>query len=886
MRIGEIQVMQGPNIYNHKPVLLMKLYLEELTEKESYEVPGFIERLQSLLPGVHDHHCAMGRPGGFIERLYGGTYFAHIVEHVALELTGLAGIPAYYGKTLYANAPGHYDVVVEYKAEQATRLLLRAAVELVEALVHGQPFPIEALIEEARRTAAETELGPSTRAIVEAASRRNIPWMRLNKGSLVQLGYGQNRKFIQATISDNTKCIAVDLVSDKALTKSLLEQASVPVPRGRIVQNESDAVDFLSGTKGPIVIKPQDANQGKGVSLNLVTPAEVRHAFQIASKYSASVMAEEMLQGKNYRMLVVNGKLTAASERVPAHVKGDGLHSILELIEISNLDPRRGDDHEKPLTRITVDPIIIRYITKCGWSLKSVPAAGEVVYLRESANLSTGGIAKDVTNQVHPDVAALCRRVARIIGLDICGIDLIVQDISQPPTEDTCTVIEVNAAPGIRMHHYPCEGESRDVGNAIVDMLYPPGTSARIPIISITGTNGKTTTTRMIAHVLSGTAKTVGMTTTEGIYIDGVRVADGDTTGPRSARTVLCDPSVEIAVLETARGGIVRSGLGYDWSDMAIITNIQPDHIGQDGIEQMEDLLHIKSLLAERVLEGGTLILNADDEYLAALSDEPRIRKVKKQIVYFSLYVNHPLIKRHLAVGGTAYFVKNGWIIEATGCLERKVVQTASIPITFGGTASFHVANTMAAIAACRAYGLSVESIAASVLSFRSDWHNPGRTNLYQVAGGYVMVDYGHNPDSFAAVCQMASLWKGRKVTGVIGVPGDRDNSIVEQAGRVAARGFHRLIIKEDQDLRGRIRGEIANLLQQAALAEVPERECIVELHEPSALHRAILEIEQDEIICVFYEKLDPILEVLKQCDAVSVATIEGLLPALKVAEV
>lgn len=886
MRIGGIQAMRGPNIFNHKPVLLMKLYLEELTEKESYEVPGFIDRLQSLLPGVHDHHCAMGRPGGFIERLYGGTYFAHIVEHVALELTELAGIPAYYGKTLYANARGLYDVVVEYKAEQATRYLLQRAVELVQTLVHGEPFPLERVIAEAKRIAAETELGPSTRAIVEAASRRNIPWFRLNNGSLVQLGYGKNRKFIQATISDHTKCIAVDIVSDKILTKSLLQQASIRVPQGRSVQTEADAMEFLSEMNGPIVVKPQDANQGKGVSLNLATAAEVRHAFQIASDYSAAVMAEEMLWGKNYRVLVVNGKLAAASERIPAHVEGDGQHSIVELIEMANMDPRRGDEHEKPLTRIVVDPIMIRHITKCGWSLNSIPAAGEIVYLRESANLSTGGIAKDVTDLVHPEVAALCQRVARIIGLDICGIDLIADDISRPPTDDTCAVIEVNAAPGIRMHHYPSEGTARDVGEAIVNMLYPPGTSARIPIIAITGTNGKTTTTRMIAHVLGRTGKAVGMTTTEGIFINGQRVAEGDTTGPRSARTVLCDPSVEVAVLETARGGIVRSGLGYDWSDVAVMTNIQPDHIGQDGIEQMEDLLHIKSLLAERVLEGGTLVLNADDEHLAALAEEPRIRKVKKRIMYFSLYVNHPLIKRHLAIGGTAYFVKNGWIVEATGSLERRIVQTASIPITFGGTASFHVANTMAAIAACRASGVSVDAVAASVLEFRSDWHNPGRTNLYRVADGYVMVDYGHNPDSFSAVCEMAARWKGRKVTGVIGVPGDRDNSVVDQAGRVAARGFHRLIIKEDQDLRGRMRGEIASLLLQAALAEVPERECVVELHEPSALRRAICEIEQDEIVVVFYEKLAPILEVLQQCNAVPVAGIDGLLPELKIAKV
>lgn len=887
MKIGEIRALPGPNIYNHKPVLLMKLYLEELTEKESYEIPGFIDRLLSLLPGVHDHHCAKGRPGGFIERLYGGTYFGHIVEHVALELTELAGIPAFYGKTLYAGGPGIYDVVVEFKAEQGTRYLLKTAVQLVDALVQGRPFPLEAHLEEAKRIVAVTELGPSTRAILDAADRRGIPWFRLNDRSLVQLGYGKNRKFLQATISDGTRAIAVDIASDKALTKSLLEQASIPVPRGKIVGTPEEAVAFLEDIGVPVVVKPLNGCQGKGVSLNLSTPAEVSHAFRIAREYSPDVLVEEFLNGNNYRVLVVNGNVVAASERIPACVVGDGKHSISELIEMENRNPLRGDHHEKPLTRIAIDPILVAYLRKNGRGLDDVLHRGETVFLRESANLSTGGTAKDVTANLHPDVARLCERTARVIGLDICGIDLVLRNISEPLRPGEGGVIEVNAAPGIRMHHFPSEGPARDVGEAIVDMLYPAGTPARIPIVAVTGTNGKTTVTRMIGHILAAADKTVGMTTTDGIFIGGQCIMKGDTTGPLSARTVLSDPAVEIAVLETARGGIVRSGLAYDWSDVAVITNIQPDHIGQDGIEQLEDLVHVKSLLAERVREGGTLVLNADDDRLAGLPELPRVHKAKKHIVYFSLYANHPLVKRHLAVGGTAYFLKNGWIVEAKGQTEQRIVRASDIPVTMGGTADFHTANAMAAIAACRAYGMGRERIASAIVEFRSDWHNPGRTNLYQIpGGGYVMVDYGHNPDSFEAIGRMISLWKGRKAAGIIGVPGDRDNSVVIQAGRVAARVFHRLIIKEDKDLRGRMRGEIADLLYRSVKEEIPGRECRIVLNECEAVEKAVQELKSGDVLVVFYEKFEPVMDVLKRYGAVSVSSFEEGVPQLSVAKI
>jgi cyanophycin synthetase len=886
MRIDKIRTIAGPNIYTYKPILIARLFLEELTEVASTEIPGFTDRLLVTLPGIHEHRCSRGRPGGFVERLREGTYFAHIVEHVALELTEHAGIPSYFGRARYADEPGCYNVVIEYKAEQGARFLLNVAVELVNALVAGDPYPLEEKIKEAKRIVGQTELGPSTRAIVDAAAWRGIPWFRIGTdGSLVQLGYGKNRRQIQAAVCDRTRAIAMEVAGDKELTKTILEQVSIPVPRGILTKTWDEAVDALERIGPPVVVKPLDGRQGQGVSLNLTTPEEVAHAFHLASEFSDYVLVEELFEGRNYRVLVVDRRVVAASERKAAHVVGDGSHTIMELIEITNRDPARGEGHEKPLTQIVVDEIVQSYLVKNGLTLEHIPHASEVVYLRDGINLSTGGTAVDVTDIVHPSVAQMCVRAARVIGMDVCGVDLVLRDISEPLTKGCGGVIELNASPGLRMHLYPSEGQPRDVGGAIVDMMYPPGTSARIPIISVTGTNGKTTVTRMIGHVLSENAQTVGMTTTDGIYIAGERIVEGDTTGPHSARTVLADPDVEVAVLETARGGIARRGLGYDWSDISVLTNIQPDHIGQDGIETVEDILHIKSLVAERVREGGTLILNADDEHLARLMENPRVSRLDKRVIYFSLHENHLLIKKHLAARGRAYYLKDGWIVESDGQDEHLIVHISEIPATLGGVAEFNVANSMAAAAACRAQGLTREQIAASLMTFRNDSQNPGRNNLYSVGDGYVMLDYGHNADAFKAVSRMASLWEGRRVTGIIGIPGDRDDSLIVEGGRVAAHGFHRLIIKEDKDSRGRNVGEAAGLLYQAVKNEVPERECQIVLDECDALRMEIERISSGEILVVFYDQLQPVLQVLRQYRGTPVSTVGAQPPHVSVAK-
>jgi cyanophycin synthetase len=885
MRVESIRTLAGPNVHTHRPALVMTLDLEDLAGRESRELEGFNERLLNLLPGLRAHHCSRGYEGGFLERLREGTYFGHVVEHAALELMNLAGVGVMHGRTRETERKGVYHVVVEYKAEQATRYLLSEAVALVEAVVRGEPFPACERVSEARRVAARTELGPSTRAIVEAAERRRIPWMRLGTDSIVQLGWGRHRRFVQAATTDRTSTVSVEIACDKDLTKQILEAASIPVPRGRIVHTEDEAASALADLGGRVVVKPLDGRQGLGVSLDLSNEEEVRRAFRIARDYSASVLVEELLTGRNYRALVVGGRLVAASERLPCHVVGDGVSTAAELIEAANLDPLRGEGHEKPLTKIVVDEIVLAHLEKRGRTLRDVPAAGEVFTLRDSVNLSTGGVARDVTDLVHPEVAFMCERAARAVGLDVCGVDLVLEDISEAPAKGRGGVIELNASPGLRMHHYPSEGAARDAGAAVVASLFPAG-DGRVPLVSVTGTNGKTTVTRMIAHVFQTAGACVGVTTTDGIWVGGRRTASGDTTGPHSARAVLSDPTVEMAVLETARGGIARRGLGYDWADVAVMTNIQPDHFGQDGIESLEDLLFVKSLVAERVREGGTLVLNADDEHLARLAESPLVRRIRKRVVYFSLREDHVVIRKHRDAGGTAYFVRGGWVVEAEGLGdERRIVEVTGVPATMGGAAPFQIANVLAAVAACRAEGAEPAQIARALASFSAAADNPGRLNLYRLpSGGHVLLDYGHNPEAFAAVCQMAARWQGRTVTGIVGVPGDRSDALVEEAARVAARGFRRVVVKEDKELRGRRPGEVAGIIRRTVLAESPGADCRVVTDETEALRGELPRSGPADIVVVFYEKLAPLVRLIEEFGGEPVSGIEGIPPQAEAA--
>jgi cyanophycin synthetase len=874
MKIESIRTLAGPNVFSYRPVLMMRLDLEELFERESCQFDSFNQRLVTLLPGLKTHHCSLGRPGGFVTRLQEGTYFGHIVEHVALELTDVAGIGAIHGKTRHDEGRV-YNVVIEYKAERAATYLLEQAVDLVQAVLENRTFDLKPILQHAKQLVADWEPGPTTRAIMDAAEKRGIPVRPDGTGSRLQLGYGKHLRYVQAAMTDNTNAIAVELAQDKDETKERLQRNGIPVPIGKLVRSLEEANEAAETLTKPIAVKPLTGHQGYGVSLEVSTPEEMKIAFETAREFSPTILVEEMFPGRNYRVVVIGGKMVAVSERLPPAVAGDGVSSIRRLIEIENENPLRGTGHERPLTKIKVDADMTAHLAHAGMSLDTVPAQGESVTVSFRTNLSTGATARDVTDEVHPTIARMCERVARLIGLDVCGVDLVIPDIATPITSGG--VIEVNASPGLRMHHFPSEGQPRDVGQALVDSVYPPGTPSRIPIISITGTNGKTTVTRMIGHVLTNAGLCVGMTTTDGIYIGGECVVEGDTTGPKSAAVVLSDPAVDAAVLETARGGIVRRGLGYDWSDIGVLTNIGDDHIGQDGIKTIDDVVFIKSLVAERVREGGTLILNADNEHLVKLAGSERVNKVSKKIIYFSLNEQNPVVVDHLRAGGTAYFANQRALIEADGERRRVIAELSLLAVVMNGAADFQIANLLATVAACRAHGISQDVLLKSLIGFSSFANNPGRANLYRLNGGHVMVDYGHNSDAFNAICRMASKWKDRRVTGIIVVPGDRDNAVIVEAARVAAKGFNRLIVREDSDLRGRVPGEVSNLLCDTVREVSPATECEVVSDEVEALRHAVSRMIKGEVIVLFYEKLQPIQRVLEEFSAQPVPVLPPL---------
>ena len=871
MKVENIRTLNGPNVYSYRPVLLMSLDLGELVERESREFNGFNERLLKLLPGIHDHHCSLGRPGGFVTRLEEGTYFGHIVEHVALELTDRTGIGRSHGKTRH-DTGSIYNVAIEFRAEKASTYLLQQAVKLVECLVRGKSFQLQPVFEEAKRLVADADVGPTTRSITRAAEKRDIPCRRDGTGNRIQLGYGKYLRYVQAAMTDQTSAIAVELAQDKQETKDRLKRNGIPVPHGRVVYTLKEANKAADEIGRPVVVKPVNGRQGYAVSLEVSTAEEMKVSFQAAKEFSSAILIEEMLEGRNYRVVIVDGRMVAASERLLPHVVGDGVSPIRELIATENRNELRGDGHEKPLTKIKVDSDVLTHLQHAGMSLETVPKRGEHVTLSNRSNLSTGATAQDVTDKVHPSIARMSERAARLIGLDVCGIDLVIPDIATPMTSGG--VIEVNASPGLRMHHYPSAGMPRDVGQAVLDAIFPPGAPSRIPIISITGTNGKTTVTRMIGHVLSTTGICVGMTTTDGIYIDNERVVEGDTTGPQSAQVVLGDPAVEAAVLETARGGILRRGLGYDWSDIGVLTNISDDHIGQVGIRSVEDVVYIKSLVAERVKEGGTLILNADDEHLAKLMDCDRVNRVPKKVVYFSLDENNSLVRSHLEAGGTAYFARNKVLIESVGEVQRGMADLSVVPVMMNGAAEFQVRNLLATIAACRGFGVEPEPLSKSLMTFSSCDNNPGRANLYRLNGGHVMVDYGHNTEAFDAICRMTSQWNDRRVTGIITVPGDRDDALIDRAARAAAKGFDKIIIREDCDLRGRKPGDVASILSRAIREASPATELEVIPDETEALRQAVSRMVKNELIVLFYEKLQPVQTALQDLAAQPVVTL------------
>lgn len=849
----------GINIHCYKPALEAVVDLEELAGKESSDYPDFSQDLVKLLPGLKEHVCGIGRQGGFWIRLQKGTYFGHVAEHIAIELLNMAGYQSSYGKTRAREKEGLYSIILQCHWPKSALMALKMALGLVEDLIRGEG-PESLDITQLERQLLQETPGPSSQAIIEAAKSRGIPVKSIGQDSLIRLGTGRFRQFVQATVTGRTSCIGVDMACDKTLTKKVLSEALIPTPQGKIARDEDEAVVIARELGSTVVIKPCDGNQGKGVSLNLESEAEIRSAFKVAENYSTKIIVEEQIFGRHYRILVINNKVAAVAERFPAQVIGDGIHSLKDLIEIENLNPLRGDEHEKPLTKIKIDQVVFNVLARQNLTMNYVPQLEEVISLRDNANLSTGGTAADVTEVIHPENRELACRIARILELDVAGIDVVTEDIAQPLLAGCGAIIEVNAAPGIRMHLFPSLGQRRPVGDAIVDYLFPWEKRHSIPLISVTGTNGKTTTARLIGHVLTREGRQVGLASTDGIYIGGICVNAGDNTGPISADVVLSDPAVEVAVLETARGGLVRRGLGYAEADVAVVTNISEDHLGSDGIMTLDELSNVKSLVVETVRSDGYAVLNADDERVKDMAD-----KCPGQIIFFSQAggENREFL-HHLAAGGRGVMVQDQGVVLVHGSKLEELLPLCSIPITLGGVASYNVANCLAATAALWGMGVNPEDIRAGLRDFNMG-DNPGRANLYNCGQFQVLIDYGHNQAGYRSVLNMMVALNPQRKVGIIGVPGDRQDTDILAVGKLCGQHLDIIYIKEDQDLRGRKQGEVASLLRQGI--DSAKSEVMVEtIHsETAALAAAMASAQEGDLIAVFYEKLGPLQDLLQQ---------------------
>lgn len=837
MKILDIKVMRGPNYWSirrHK-LIQMRLDLEELEQFPTNKIDGFGERLQKLFPTMFSHRCSIGTPGGFFKRVEEGTWMGHVIEHIALELQTLAGMACGFGRTRSTGKEGIYNVVFSYMEEKAGVYTAKASVRIAEALIAGNEYHLAEDIQNLREIREEERLGPSTGCIVDEAIARGIPYIRLNRHSLVQLGYGMNQKRIRATIASTTSSIAVDIACDKEETKNLLEAAEIPVPRGRIVYSEEGLKEALERISYPIVTKPVDGNHGKGATTNINNWEDALRGLEAAKKYSRGVIVEKFITGQDHRVLVINYKFVAAAIRKPASVIGDGSSTIQELIDITNEDPRRGYGHEKTLTQIKVDEFTLDMLAKANLTLESVLPKGEELFLKPTANLSTGGTATDVTDMVHPDNIFMCERIARIIGLDICGIDIMAENLTEPVKDNGGAILEVNAAPGFRMHIDPAEGIPRNVAEPVIDMLYPPGSSARIPIIAVTGTNGKTTTTRLMAHMVKTMGYKVGYTTTDGIYIQNQLMMRGDCTGPVSAEFVLKDPAVDFAVLETARGGILRAGLGFHNCDIAIVTNIAEDHLGLQDIDTIEQLTRVKSVLPASVLPAGYAILNADNKYTVSMAKE-----CVCNIAYFSMDENNPLIKEHISKGGLAAIYENGYVTICKGTWKIRIEKAVNIPLTFGGRATYNIANVLPTLLAGFIRNFKIEDMRVALQTFiPGPVQTPGRMNIFRFKNFELMVDYAHNTAGFEAIGEMLSKIDANHV-GVIAGVGDRRDEDTIALGRQAAKMFSEIVIRQDKNLRGRTEDEIIELITRGIREVDPNKKVTSFKRETDAIDFAI----------------------------------------------
>lgn len=889
IEIVKITVYRGPNYWSYKPAINLHVDLGLLEEWPTDRLPGFAEQLIELVPELRTHDCSRGRPGGFLERLEEGTWLGHVAEHVALALQARAGSHVRRGKTRPAGEPGHYYVIYSYDNEDVGLAAGKLAVRLVNHLVQlhlvqphavqSQPgFDPKQQMDNLLGLARRTRLGPSTQAVVDEAKRRGIPSFLLDDRSLVQLGHGVHQRRIMATVPSSTSAVALDLAKDKELTKNLLRGAGVPVPRSEVVRTANGAVEAAEQIGLPVVVKPLDGNHGRGVSLDLHDQAEIRGAFERARAETrrGSVIIEQQLSGHDHRLLVIGGRVVAAAKRVPAHVIGDGVATVSQLVDRANADPRRGEGHESALTRIRLDERAEHLLARQQLSADAVPVKGQIAFLVDTGNLSTGGTAIDCTDDVHPDNAAAAVEAALVIGLDVAGVDLVTSDIRRPITELGGAVIEVNAGPGFRMHVTPSEGERRDVAGPLLDLLFPPGGPSRIPIVAVTGSNGKTTTARMISHILRGTGRTIGTTTTDGVYVDDRLILKADASGPKSAQMVLQHPRVELAVLETARGGILRAGLGYDHNDVAVVLNVSGDHLGLGGITSVEQLADVKQVIVEAVPRSGVAALNADDPLVARMADA-----CLGEVVYFSTRQGNPVVDRHCGRGGRAVAVERidgvETIVHRVGDRSSfPIVAVAAVPSTFRGAAWMNVENAVAAAAAALALGVRLDDVRNGLRTFTTSFDTaPGRLNVVESDGIKVVIDYGHNAAAMRALGRFVDRFVEEvplvdriveefpvhvlpRRIGVVGLPGDRSDQELRMLGWVVACHFNEVMIREDDNLRGRPPGELAALVVEGVRAAIdcgaPCQFVDPVLNEVDAVKAALARAEPGDVVVLCVE--------------------------------
>ena len=855
MKIINSIVYEGRNIHSHKKCIKLEVDLEGYAEIPSKDIDNFNDSLVELLPILYTHRCGIDEDGGFVKRLKEGTYLAHICEHMIIAMQNMLGIDLGYGKAREISGE-IYKIVYQYQYKKTGIEVAKLAIDIINSLIEKKKINLDERLIIIKSIMREELIGPSALEVCNAAKEVGLPIIEFDNSGFYQIGYGKQGKIIESSISNNTSCVAADISCDKLLTKKLLSIQNLPVSKGERVYNVIDLLRTAERIGYPVVLKPEFGNKGNGVILNIKTEKELLKCYQKLLEEFKEIIVEKYYQGDDYRVCVVGNKVVAVSKRIPPVVVGDGQKTIKELIDEINSDELRGEDHEKPLTKIKVDEEVMRNLSENNYNLSSVLSDGEKVYIRKNSNLSTGGTAVDYTDQISDENKEICIRAAKTIGLDICGIDICTNDISKSLMSEGA-ILEVNAAPGLRMHTCPINGVKRDIGKEIINSMYG-GNPKNIPVISITGTNGKTTTTRIISNTLSRMGYCVGMTSTEGIFIGDNCIDKGDDTGAESAKCVLYNRDVDVAVLETARGGIIKKGLAYDLADVAVITNITDDHLGVDNVNSMEELCSVKSLVAEAVKDDGVVVINADDIWSKKILD-----RIKSNIIYYSVDCNNELIRENIKNNGIAVYIKNNCINVYNRGIEHKVIDIRDIPITLNGILEFNIENAMAACAALVGLDIDYSMIKIGLEKFNIK-DNQGRYNIYDYYGRNIILDYGHNIEGYKRVLPTLKEITQGDIIGVIGVPGDRSDYVAKEIGRISAKYLDRIIIKEDKEKRGRESGEVSELIKEGILSIDKNINVKVILDELEAFKIALNESTVGDSIIVFFENIDPLESLIK----------------------